>query len=86
MPMQVDLSDGEFCVDAALLATLLDIPAADVQRLLRDNQIVTQYERGVDEHAGRHRLSFSYNRRHARLIVDEHGRVIQRSVVNFADR
>ena len=43
-------------------------------------------ERGLDEDAGRYRLTFFYESRRFRLLVDEEGNVIRHSLVDFGNR
>lgn len=79
----VEISDGTFCVDGAMLGNLLDVQPADVPGLMRDGAITSVCERGTDDHAGQYRLSFFYGSRRARLSIDESGRILRRSVVDF---
>ena len=48
-------------------------------------KITVLYERGVDEDAGRYRMTFFHENRRFRLIVDEEGNAIHRSTVDFGD-
>jgi hypothetical protein len=82
----VEVSDDAFIVDAALIGELLDLPAKDVQALMREGRITSTCERGVDEHKGEFRLTFFYRNRRARLSTDLAGRILRRSVIDFADR
>lgn len=79
----IELSGSTFLVDAALIAELLDLPAARVPALMRDGQITSACERGMDEHDGQFRLTFFYRSRRARLSTDAAGRVLRRSVIDF---
>ena len=82
----VELSGSTFLVDAALIAELLDIPAARVPALMRDGRITSACERGMAEHDGQYRLTFFYRNRRARLSTDPTGRILRRSVIDFGDR
>lgn len=84
--MKLELSNGAFTVDASLLSGLLDICPSDVQVLLRDNQITSIYERGEQEDAGRHRLTFFYEGRRVRLTVDPSGRIIHHAIIDLGER
>lgn len=84
--MRVEIADGDIVVDAALLAPLLDVPAADVPDLMRSQAITSLCERGIDAHEGQYRLSFFYRNRRVRLNVDANGQVLQRRTVDFGDR
>jgi hypothetical protein len=78
--------DGNgFTVPAELLADALLLDAADVPQRLRAGQITSQCEEGTGEDAGRWRLSFSHGRRRLRLVVDEAGAILTRSVVDFGN-
>ncbi|MPZ37167.1 MAG: hypothetical protein GEU95_03735 [Rhizobiales bacterium] len=81
--MQVDIVDGTFVVDAALIGELLGIPAADVPALMRSRAITSVCETGVDADQGTFRLNVFHRARHARLRVDATGRILQRSVIDF---
>jgi hypothetical protein len=84
--MQVEITDGDVLVDAALLGELLDVPPAEVPALMRAHAITSFCERGVDSHQGQFRLSFFYRNRRARLSVDTSGNVLRRSVIDFGER
>lgn len=83
--MRLERDDGDFCIDAALLGELLDVPPLGVQALMRSNEITSVCERGEGEHEGQHRLTFFYKGRRVRLDVDESGHVLRRSVIDFGD-
>ena len=85
-PHDIEFNDGTFVVDAGLLSELLDIPASRVPILMRDGEITSVCERGVDDHEGEFRLSFFHCSRRARLSMDLTGRIIRRSTVDFGDR
>jgi hypothetical protein len=52
---------------------------------MREGAITSSCERGIEDDAGRYRLIFFYKSRRLRLIIDEAGRVIQRST-EFGNR
>jgi hypothetical protein len=85
-PVVFEGDAGSFSVDAALVGELLDVPASDVQALMRDGRITSRCERGEAEHAGQYRLTFFRESRRARLIVDAAGRIIRRSIIDYGDR
>lgn len=79
--------DGDaFLVDAALIGELLHVPAGRVPDLMREGQITSACERGIDEHEGEFRLTFFYGNRRARLSTDSRGRILRRSVIDFGDQ
>ena len=82
----IELCDNTFLVDAALVGQLLRVPAARVPTLMRQGQITSACERGMDEHEGEFRLTFFYRSRRARLSTDLAGRVVRRSVIDVGAR
>ena len=82
----VEFEDGAIEVDAGILARGLGIDASRVQPLIRRGEITSRHERGVGEDAGRSRLTFFLGNRRFRLVVDDAGRVIENSAVDFRDR
>ena len=83
--MQVEITNGDIVVDAALLGELLDVAAADVQPLLQTKAITSICEKGMEDNAGEYRLSFFYRNRRVRLNVDANGNVLRRSVIDFGE-
>jgi Family of unknown function (DUF6522) len=73
-------------IDAAIIGEGFGIEPALVQTLMREGKITSRHERGIDEDAGRRRLTFFLEHRRLSLVVDEAGNVIQRSVIDFGDR
>ena len=84
--MSVAVEDNVFVIDAALVAGLLKLTAADVQRLMQDGRITSVCEKGHDEHQNQFRLTFFHRNRLARVNVDTSGQVLSRSVIDFGDR
>ncbi|HET6629801.1 MAG TPA: DUF6522 family protein [Woeseiaceae bacterium] len=85
-PCGVDVEDDGFVVDLALLARLLDVPASDVQALMREGRITSRCEKGVGEHNDQFRLTFFYGNRRACVRVDPSGRVLTQSVIDFGSK
>ncbi|MFZ1624733.1 MAG: DUF6522 family protein [Gammaproteobacteria bacterium] len=87
LPMtNVEFENGAFSVDAAVIAAGLKVEARLVYSGVRDGTITTRCERGVAEDAGRYRLSFFHGARTFSLLVDESGKVIQRSAIDLGAR
>jgi hypothetical protein len=84
--MRIEITDGDFLVDAELLADLLGVNASDIPALMQTQAITSACERGVDNHHGQYRLSFFYRNRRARLSVDTAGHVLHRSVIDFGSQ
>ena len=84
--MRLERNEEGFSIDASLLGELLSVPPSHIHNLMRRNEITSLCERGEGEHEGQYRLNFFYKGRRARLSVDQSGRVIRRSIVDFGDR
>ena len=83
---QIAFADGDIEVPAELIAKGLGVPLARMQTLMRAGAITSRCESGVDDDAGRHRLTFFCGGRRFRLIIDDEGRVIRRTAIDFGDR
>jgi Family of unknown function (DUF6522) len=82
----IKFEEGAIQVDATIVGVGLGIEPSRVQAHMREGKVTSLYERGVDEDIGRHRLTFFCGSRRFRLIIDEAGNVVQRSLVDFSDR
>lgn len=82
----VEISDDAIAVDAAALARELRLSPDEVRNHMRAGTITCVCERGEDEDAGRYRLTFFHEGRRLRLIVEDTGRVVQRSLIDFGER
>jgi uncharacterized protein DUF6522 len=82
----VEFERGTLSVDAAVLGRGLNVEPSLVPVWMREGKITVLCERGFNEDAGRYRLTFFYENRRFRLIVDEAGNALQRSTVDFGDR
>jgi hypothetical protein len=83
---EIEVRDAAIAVDAATIAEGLNLAPPEVQDLMRRGAITSLCERGSGEDAGRYRLTFFHKGRRLRLVVDEDGRLIQRSAIDFGDR
>jgi hypothetical protein len=75
----IQLGGGAVDIEASLIAADLGLAAAQVLEAMRSGELTATCERGVDEDAGKFRLTFFRANRRLRLIVDESGHVIERS-------
>jgi Family of unknown function (DUF6522) len=82
----IEFEKSALRVDAAIIAEGLGIEPSLVQTRMREGKITARCERGIDEDAGRYRLTFFSGSRRFRLVVDQEGNVIQRSIVDFGGR
>jgi hypothetical protein len=76
----VVFENGEFSVDAAEIAKGLRMLPTQVLTGMRHRRITSLCERGIDEDAGRYRLTFFYRRRQFCLVVDEAGNILERRI------
>ena len=80
-PIKFDNDDIQ--IDAAIVAEGLGLAPSLLQEEMRAGRITSLAERGVDDDAGRHRLTFFSSHRRFRVVVDETGAIIRRSAVDF---
>lgn len=76
---KVTISTDGFVVDAEIVGTAFNLPPANVPAKLRAREITSRCETGVDDDAGRWRLTFYSGGQALRLIVDEAGTIMSRS-------
>jgi len=82
----VRFKDGAVEIDASIVGAGLGLEPHKVLDLMRSNAITSVCEHGIDDDAGRYRLTFFHKSRRLRLIVDERGCVVRRSTIDFGDR
>jgi hypothetical protein len=82
----IEFEHDDISVNAVLIAEGLAIDPEQVQPRMRAGQITSLCERGIDEDAGRFRLTFFHGKRRFRLVVDAAGNVIERSAATVRDR
>ncbi|HUZ33043.1 MAG TPA: DUF6522 family protein [Xanthobacteraceae bacterium] len=82
----VEFEDRALCIDAAVIGQGLNVEPSLVQVRMREGKITVLCERGVDEDAGRYRMTFFHENRRFRLVVDDKGNAIQHSTVDFGER
>ena len=75
----VERNAGDFVIEAALLAEAFGLTEAEVRARMRDGAITSRCETGVDEDAGRWRLTFHHGDRACRFVVDEAGTILNRA-------
>lgn len=83
---KIEFEDGGIEVEAAIVAEGLGIVPSLVQEQMREGTITSLCERGIDDDAGRYRLTFFSGNRRLRLLVDDKGNVVQRSSIDFGER
>lgn len=79
--------EGEgFIVDAAVLSRAFGLPEDEVRQMMLDGRITSRCEAGVDEDAGRWRLTFLHDGRNLRLTVDGAGEILKQATFAAARR
>lgn len=81
----LEFEDGAIQIDATIVANGLGIVPTLFLERLREGKITSLCERGIDVDSGRYRLTFFSENRRVRIIADESGTIIQRSVIAFGD-
>lgn len=76
---KVEINQDGVVVDATLIADAFGLKPEEIQPLMRNGKITSISETGVDEDAGRIRLTFHYQDRAARFIVDEAGTILKQA-------
>lgn len=82
---KVEFEDDAIQVDAAIIAEGLGMALSLFREEMQAGRITSVVERGIDADLGRHRLTFFSAHRRFRLIVDQHGFIVQRSALDFGD-
>jgi hypothetical protein len=83
---EVEILDGAIQVDAGIVGQGLGLEAIEVRRLMLEGKLTSSCERGVNEDAGLYRLTFFHEGRRLRLTVDDAGRIVRRSLIDFGKR
>jgi hypothetical protein len=77
---QITITAEDFTVDAGLLAGAFGLDQDMVQARMRAGEITSVCATGVGEDEGRFQLTFHYQTRALRLIVDASGAVLSKSM------
>ena len=77
--MNITMIEGQATVDAADLGPLLDLAPAEVPEKMRNGEITSPFENGIDDDAGRFRFTFYYDERRIRLTCNADGTVFPTS-------
>ena len=83
---KIEIQNGALEIDASVVAQGLGLEPPVVRTLMREGKITSLCERGIEEDAGRYRLTFFYTSRRLRILVDETGNIIQHTLIDFGDR
>ena len=82
----VEQNESGFVVEADLLAQAFRLPAASVPALMRQGDITSRCETGVDGDAGTFRLTFFHAGRAFRVTVDAAGTILKRTSFDVPSR
>ena len=77
---QIELSDGSVYLEASLIAADFGLDAPGVLEAMRTGRMTSVWETGVDDDAGRYRVTFFHENRQLRLTVDVNGQILERSL------
>ncbi|WMT72338.1 DUF6522 family protein [Bradyrhizobium sp. Ash2021] len=81
----VEFRDGDLEIDASVIAEGLGIALPVLRQQMQAGKITSLSERGVDADLGRHRMTFFWEHRRFRVVVDDSGTILQRSALDFGD-
>jgi len=77
LPTSVSMDDDGLIVDAEVLASKLDLSVEALKENMRKGLVTSIAETGVDEDAGRARLTFRYGPRNWRVVVEADGTLVE---------
>ncbi|WP_417280686.1 DUF6522 family protein [Celeribacter sp.] len=69
----------DFVIEASLLADAFGLSQEEIKARMRSGFVTSRCEAGVDEDAGRWRLTFHHGGRACRFIVDTGGNILTRA-------
>ena len=75
----VSFTSNGFEIDAGIVGRAFGIAPASVMSKLRSGEITSRCETGVDADAGQWRMTFYFDGRALRLVVDQHGAILSRA-------
>jgi hypothetical protein len=74
----ISIADGEITIDAELLAPKLGLSAAELKAEMRKGSIDSDAEVGINDDAGRTRLTFRYRTRAWTVVIQPDGTVVEK--------
>ena len=75
--LAIYIADGEITIDAELLASKLGLSATLLKAEMRKGIVYSVAETGINEDAGRTRLTFRYRSRTWTVVVDPDGNLVE---------
>ena len=82
----ITIADGKITIDAELLAPKLGLSAEAMKAEMRKGNVSSVAETGINEDAGRTRLTFRYRTRAWTVVVEPDGTVIERIPLKWMPR
>ena len=73
---KIEMADGSFDVDAAIIADGLDLDPSLIPALMKAGEITSTCERGEGADGGRYRLTFFHADQRFRITVDAAGVIL----------
>ena len=73
----ITIADGEITIDAELLAPKLGLSAESLKAKMRKGIVSSVAETGINEDAGRTRVTFRYRTRAWTVVVDPDGNLVE---------
>lgn len=83
--IRIDVESGDIEIEADVVAKGLKRDVASLREDMRSGKVTCLYERGIDEDEGRVRITFFSDTGQYRLVVDEKGQIVQRSLINLGN-
>ncbi len=79
----IEFENGTIQIGAEEIASGLGVTPLEVMEGLRQGRITSLCEKGEDEDAGRHRLTFYSPNRRLRLIINAQGQILKRTSADY---
>jgi uncharacterized protein DUF6522 len=76
----IDFEHGTFTLEAAIIAEPLGLDPSSIPAQMREGKITSLCERGLDNDAGRYRLTFFRGNQRLRLVVDGSGTILDKAL------
>ena len=83
---EIEFRTDDITVDAEVIGDELGLEPSAIPQRMHKGEITSICERGADQDAGLHRLTFFYLNRRWRLVIGPDGKIRSRSLLSFGDR
>ncbi len=81
---EIEFADNRAQIDAGVVARAFQISPEALKTQMREGTITSRFERGMDEDAGKVRLTFYSATRRVRITADDSGAVLKCSAADIA--